>query len=131
MDLAKLEPGQIIAVEALSPTDAKCAAYRDSVGGATAMAHTAGRVPSMAIAAWALESVMSAVELPQGAVHIGQELEFMHSAHPGADLRCTTTVGQNTVRRGVRFLVIELKVTENGAPTLKGNATITIKEDSS
>ena len=83
----------------------------------------------MAIAAWALGSAMRSVELPHGAVHLSQALDFVRRVGPSADLRCTTVVAQNSVRRGVRFLIVEVTVAGRGDEVMRGSATITIKED--
>lgn len=128
MDLSTLEPGQTLTVESLDITEAAIASYRAAVGGATAAPAVDGAAPPMAVAAWALGSAMRSVELPQGAVHISQTLDFVRSARPGADLRCTTMVGQNSVRRGVRFLVVEVSVADGADEAMRGSATITIKE---
>ena len=123
MDLATLEPGRTLAVEPIRFDAGDVAAYREAVG---APADASGHAPPMAIAAWAMRSAMRAVELPAGAVHISQELEFSRAVPDEADLQCTTVVARNGVRRGVRFLVIEFTVGDGDGTALRGSATISI-----
>ena len=123
MDLATLEPGQTLAVEPLRFAADDVAAYRQAVGATPGPAYYA---PPMAVAAWAMGSAMRAVELPAGAVHISQELRFLEALPEDAELQCTTTVAQNSVRRGVRFLVIEFAVDGREQQVLWGTATISI-----
>ena len=129
MDLSTLQPGQTLTVEPIEVSEGGICAYRDAVGGATAAPNAAGAAPAMALAAWALGSAMRAVELPEGAIHISQELDFARSVRPEDDLRCTTVVAQNSVRRSVRFLVIAVSVARGTEEMLRGSATITIKEE--
>ncbi len=107
----------------------RAALYRDAVGDRSALYDEAGVAPAMAVAALAMESAMRAVELPSGAIHVSQQLAFMQPLALERPTTCTTTMSQNSVRRGVRFLVLQFEVASDGsAPVMTGSATITIKE---
>lgn len=129
MDFDAIQPGTTLAREPLTISRERAALYRDAVGDRSALYDEAGVAPAMAVAALAMDSAMRAVELPSGAIHVSQQLAFMQPLALERPTTCTTTMSQNSVRRGVRFLVLQFEVaSDGGAPVMTGSATITIKE---
>jgi len=82
--------------------------------------------PPLAVAALALRAILEQAELPAGALHAGQEVEFRHPIPVGASLRSRARVAQRSEMRGAIVSVIEFEVEEEGAPTpaVVGRATV-------
>ena len=124
MDLSTLEPGQRLFSRSMSISADDAASYRAAVGDETPTdEHT---VPPMAVAAMVMEVAMRAVELPAGAVHTAQELEFTRPVEEGATLACSATVVSNSVRRGTRFLVLEMLGVDGDETAVRARTTIAI-----
>lgn len=84
-------------------------------------------VPPMAIAALSLRGVVQDLEIPGGTLHAGQELEFRGAVGVGAELDCSATLAQNSVRGDWRFLMVELVVMDGaGLVVMIGKSTIII-----
>jgi len=83
-------------------------------------------VPPLAVAALALRTILEQVELPAGALHAGQEVEFRHPVPVGASLRTRARVAQRSEMRGAVVSVIEFEVREDGSatPAVVGRATV-------
>ena len=109
---------------AVSAADA--AAYRSAVGDDAAPAAEEHLVPPMALAAMVMGAAMDAVELPAGAVHTAQELEFARPVEEGAALTCSATVVANSVRRGTRFIVLEMLGVDGAETAFAARTTIAI-----
>ena len=105
-------------------------AYQTAVGEVMAPYHKAQVVPPMAVAALAMGTAMRSLTLPAGAVHTAQELSFIRPVSPGVPMRCSTVVAQNSVRRDLRFLVLQLSVTHEGQVVLEGRASLAVAEKS-
>ena len=104
-------------------------AYRAAVGDGNALYDARAVAPAMAVAALAMGAAMRAVELPGGAVHLSQEAAFLRAVPEEAPLDVTVVVAQNSVRRGVRFLTLEVSAECEGAPALRSSALISVKEE--
>jgi acyl dehydratase len=83
-------------------------------------------VPPLAVAALALRAVLQQVELPAGALHASQELEFRHPVPVGVALHSWARVAQRSEMRGAVVSVIEFEVEEEGSPgpAVVGRATV-------
>ena len=124
MDLSTLEPGQQLFSRSMSVSADDAASYRAAVGDETPSDEHA--VPPMAVAAMVMGAAMQTVELPAGAVHTAQELEFARPVEEGATLVCSATVVSNSVRRGTRFLVLELLGVDGDETAVSARTTIAI-----
>ena len=127
-DLSQLKPGQSLLDERIVISAAAAEAYRTAIEDDTALYADERLVPPMAVAALVMGAAMRAVELPAGAVHTGQELEFAAPISEGAELSCSATVAQNSVRRGTRFLVLEIRGEQEGELAVAGRVTIAVAE---
>ena len=125
LDLSTLEPGQRLFSRSMAVSAADAASYRAAVGD-DAPASEKGLVPPMAVAAMVMGAAMEAVELPAGAVHTAQELEFGRPVVEGAALACSATVVSNSVRRGTRFIVLEMRGVDGADTALTARSTIAI-----
>ncbi len=129
MDFSSLGPGAIVIDEELTVSQEAADVYLLAVGDAEALYAEHQVTPPMAIAALAMAAAMRAVELPPGAVHTGQELTFVRPVMPSTQFHCSARVGQNSVRRGTRFLTLQIQVTADGHSTVVGQASIAIPEE--
>ena len=86
--------------------------------------------PPMAVAALGLRGVVNDLQIPGGALHAGQELQFLGNVEVGETLECNAVLAQNFVRGGWRFLVVELDVkTAGGHRVMSGKSTIMVPEN--
>ena len=83
-------------------------------------------VPPLAMAALALRAILEQVELPAGALHAGQEVEFRPPVPVGASLHARARVAQRSEMRGAVVSVMEFEVDEEGSsgPAVVGRATV-------
>ena len=128
MDLNTLEPGHALVDREIVVTAAMADAYISAVGDECALYAEEGLVPPMAVAALVMAEAMDAVSLPAGAVHTGQELTFSRPVAMGAAVRCSATVAANSVRRGTRFLTLDLRGALGGEAAVEGRAALAVPE---
>jgi len=84
-------------------------------------------VPPMAVAALAFRSLLEAVELPPGALHVGQELAFLAPVRAGARLTARARVASSGQRAGWSLLAFDLQVqAEGGRTVLTARTTATV-----
>ena len=126
MELATLEPGHSLFDVKMTITEDQVQAYLDAVEDDDDIYRAEGLAPPMAVAALVMAAAMRAVELPAGAVHTGQELDFVAPVRLGAELDCGATVAQNSVRRGTRFLVLQITGGTGSQPAMSGRVSIAI-----
>lgn len=131
IDYSTLQPGQRLSHELLTLDADSIAAYVDAVSDSSRPASADGTplAPPMAIAALALSAVINALQIPGGTIHAGQELEFGKAMPVGATLACNATLAQNSMRRGWRFLVVNLTAADDGGnAVMSGKSTIMLPE---
>ena len=128
MDLNTLEPGHALVDREIVITSAMAGAYTQAVGDGNRLYADEGLVPPMAVAALVMAEAMDAVSLPAGTVHTGQELTFSHPVAMGATVRCSATVAVNSVRRGTRFLTLDLRGALDGEAAVEGRAALAVPE---
>lgn len=99
-------------------------AYLDATGEPTE--RWDGVAPPLAVGAWALGALMEHIPLPGGALHAGQEFEFLRALTPGEPLEASVTVAQRSERRGTVLLAlaIELRNAGDGEVVLRGRSTV-------
>ena len=129
MDLSTLEPGQRLFSRSMTVSADDAASYRSAVGDDAPPTDGEQVVPAMAVAAMMMGAAMAAVELPAGAVHTAQELEFARPVEEGAPLTCSATVAANSVRRGTRFIVLEMRGVDGTEMAFAARTTIAIATD--
>ena len=126
MNLATLEPGQLLFDLKMTITEDQVRAYLDAVEDNDDVYREEGLAPPMAVAALVMGAAMRVVDLPAGAVHTGQELDFVAPVRFGAELGCGASVAQNSVRRGTRFLVLQITGAVGSQPAMSGRVSIAI-----
>lgn len=131
IDYSSLQPGQRLSHQLLTLDADSIAAYVDAVSDSSrpTSADGAPLAPPMAIAVLALSAVINALQIPGGAIHAGQELDFRKAMPVGATLVCTATLARNSMRRGWRFLVVNLAAADgDGNAVMSGKSTIMLPE---
>ena len=129
MELNTLEPGHRLVDREIVVTEEMAGAYVRAVGDDCALYAEEGLVPPMAVATLVMAEAMDAVSLPAGTVHTGQELTFSHAVAMGSAVRCSATVAANSVRRGTRFLTLDLRGELDGEAAVEGRAALAIPEE--
>ncbi len=127
VDYASLTPGSQLASDKLSLDDETVARYVDAIGDETPLASDDDPplAPAMAVAALSFRGVIRALDLPGGSLHLAQELEFARPVAVGETLECRAQVLQNSVRRGMRVIVVSLEATDaQGRAALSGKSTV-------
>ena len=131
MDLPILEPGRTLLHAPLTISPQEIDAYLSAVDDDADVYRAEHLAPPMAVAALVMASAMRAVGLPAGAVHTGQELDFaapVALGPDGATLDCLASVAQNSVRRGTRFLVLEITADVQGRRAVTGRISLAVAE---
>ena len=83
--------------------------------------------PPMLLAALAVRAAITELKIPGGTLHIAQEVEFYGPFRIGKTILCSATLLQNSLRGGMRILVIGLSIEDNeGANLMSGKSTITV-----
>lgn len=82
-------------------------------------------VPAIAVAALAIRSLLEGMELPAGALHVGQELEYRRALKVGESLAAKAQVASVGERGGWSLAAFEITVEdEAGRPVLIGRSTL-------
>lgn len=99
--------------------------YVEAVGDTT-IEHHPGSVPPMAIATLAIGALLKSAGLPEGAVHVAQELSFARSVSVGEALTASARVLSRGERQGWVLMGVNLTVTDHdGRSVMDGRATLT------
>ena len=81
--------------------------------------------PPMAVATQAIRILLSEMPLPPGALHGGQDLEFLRPVGRGEQLSLQARVANNSSRRGLTVIAVDLVVEDkSGATVMRGRSTI-------
>ena len=84
-------------------------------------------VPAMAVAALSFRGVLDGLQLPGGTIHAGQEFKFLKAVAIGDSLGCSAKLLQNSVRRGLRLMVVGIEVNDSqGQKIMEGKSIITV-----
>jgi len=90
----------------------------------------AGAVPPMALAARAIGALLESAGLPDGTVHVAQDLTFHRLVNPGETLTATARILSRGERQGWVLLGVALTVSDREASVMDGRATLTFPADS-
>lgn len=84
-------------------------------------------VPPMAIAAHAMTAMTGLFKMPDGAIHIAEELEFHKTVLAGDTLTSHAKVGRKLSRGKFQMMVIEFSTTnENDEQVISGKTSIVL-----
>lgn len=123
--LAAFEKGHQFAPVPLDLSDEWISTYVDAVED-EAIGALAPAVPPMALATLGVSTLLDSAGLPDGAVHVAQELQFHRAAMIGERLSASAKVLSRGERAGWVLMGIELAVSdESSGSVMSGRATIT------
>jgi acyl dehydratase len=84
-------------------------------------------VPPMALAALAIRSLLEQARLPQGTIHVAQELTFFRAVRSDESLSARAQVASRGERQGWVLMGIDLSVEDaERSPVMAGRATLTM-----
>lgn len=126
MDIANIEPGTKLFDRTMTLTDGAVDAYVAAVEDGNAVYGSEHVAPPMAVAALVMAQALEAIELTPGTVHTSQELEFCAPVPIGCEVHCAATVSQNSVRRGTRFVGLEIVGETEGVRAVVGKVSLAI-----
>ena len=90
-----------------------------------------GLVPTVALAARALGSLLERLELPPGAIHSLQEIDTLRPVAIGQTINGTATVGSPRRRGGMEFIAAGFSLKDgDGREVLEGRSTVLVVEPS-
>ena len=67
-------------------------------------------IPPLAIAAYAMKSMIDSLALPPGSIHASQEFEFIRPVSIGTSITCNARVDRKIARSRMNMLVLEIAV---------------------
>jgi hypothetical protein len=122
VSLGDLPKGHEFTATTFELTPEWVAEYRAAVEDQTG----ASAIPLLALATVCLRELLQQTSLPEGAIHVGQELNFSLSGEPIATGVARARIASRGERQGWVLMGIEMTVEkEGGAPMMAGRATIT------
>ena len=84
-------------------------------------------IPPLAIAAYAMKSMIQSITLPPGSIHASQEFEFLQPVPIGAQISCRAKVVRKLARSSMNMLVLEVNVfNEKDEKVQSGKTTIVL-----
>ncbi len=122
IDFHALRRGDRLPAIAFTVTSADVGAYLDATG---EDAHTwSVHVPPLALGAYILAGLMEEMPLPPGALHAGQEFEFLDLVAQGEPLEADLTVAQQSMRQGSNIVVFASELRARGRSVLRGRTSV-------
>jgi len=126
VSLAALPKGHAFAETRFELTREWVAAYVDAVEDETISLLVEQACPPLSLAALSIRALLDQAGLPDGAIHVSQELSLSHAAWVGDALVARARIASRGERAGWVLMGVELEV-ENKAGTvlITGRASIT------
>jgi hypothetical protein len=122
VSLADLPKGHEFAETRFELSRGWAAEYRAAVEDQTNSAN----LPPLALATFSIRALLDQAALPEGAIHVSQELSFLNRAEMGGVAVARARVASRGERQGWVLMSIEITVDANsGAQMMSGRATIT------
>ncbi|MAX04306.1 MAG: hypothetical protein CL883_03175 [Dehalococcoidia bacterium] len=126
MNYSELKPDQIISTQQFSLDRPFIDDYLKSTSESTDGIDT-NFAPPMSLGALAVRAAITDLEIPGGTLHLTQEVEFFGPFPIGETISCSAKLLQNSVRAGMRILVIGLLIKNSaGLQLMSGKSTITV-----
>lgn len=103
----------------LDPT--MVAIYRRATGEDNPLYQNTNLVPPMAAMALAMAALSQSISLPEGAIHVSQELDFLHSVNTNDTLTSMAKVTKRLKSSKFHLLTIEMQLhNQDGIEVLSG-----------
>lgn len=129
--LAGFAKGHEFAPVPFELTEGLVGGYTEAVEDAAIAAHF-GVVPPMALAALSVRALLESADLPEGAVHVAQELAFKRAVNTRDSVSARAKIVSRGERAGWVLLGIDLAVDDSqGHLVMSGRATITFPAEAS
>jgi hypothetical protein len=122
--LTDLSAGHEFEPVRFSLENARVRAYLDAAGDQLDLYDRLGVVPPLAIAAFALGALLEEVTLPEGTLHISENLVFSKAVPIGASVDCRARLAQRSVRAGMVVSVLETEILFEDQLALTARATV-------
>ncbi len=89
-----------------------------------------GLAPPLAVAARALGALLDVIELPEGSLHTGQEVELKTGVPVPSTLELAGRLARRSMRAGLMIVVLEFQVSlmDQNAPVLAGKTTLMLQQ---
>ena len=81
-------------------------------------------VPPLALGAFALGELLRRMPLPPGALHTGQEFDFLAAVAPGTPLEAHVTIAQRSERQAAVIIVFAIELRASGNVVARGRSTL-------
>ena len=81
-------------------------------------------VPPLALGALVFGALLEYMPLPDGAVHVSQEFDFLHAVTPGEPTEARITAAQRSERAGSIVVIFAIEVHAGGRLVMDGRATV-------
>lgn len=126
--LSDLPKGHQLSTTTFELTTADVERYLAAVDDANTIYAERGLAPPLAVAARALGTLLEVVALPDGTLHVGQDMEVYLGVPIGVALTLTAAIAQRYERAGLILSVIAFEVTPRGsdAAAITGRTTVAI-----
>lgn len=118
-----LRRGDVLAPFYLRVTPEQALAYLASTGEAPEA--WGDIVPPLALGALTLGGLMEAIPLPPGAVHGGQEFEFVGLVRHDEEIEAQLSIAQQSERHGANIVVFASELRCGGNVVVRGRSTVT------
>lgn len=122
--LTDLTAGHEFEVVSFSLDKERVSAYLAATGDQPDFYEAGVVTPPLAIAAFALGALLEEVTLPEGTLHISENLSFSAPVPLGAAVECRTRLAQRSVRAGMVVSVLETEIVHDGRLALTARATV-------
>ena len=124
VEYSQLEAGYEFSPASYKLDPATVAAYCQAVEETSSLYQDTGLVPPMAIAAFAMATLSEGLSLPSGAIHVSQEIEFIHTVSIGDTITCHSRVSRRQNRGKFHLLAIDLNVfNQDGRAVMAGKTS--------
>lgn len=132
MDYSSLKIGGQISTESIHLDEKTVETFRNAVADQSLVSIDRDEkaiVPPMAAAALSFRGAIKALKIPGGTLHLSQEIKFYQTINVGDQIQCDATIIRNSLRKGLRFIQIEICVSDQAKEKLLvGKSTITIPD---
>jgi hypothetical protein len=122
--LTDLQAGHEFAPVTFSLENDRVRAYLAATGDDLALYEQRDVTPPLAIAAFALGALLGEVTLPEGTLHISENLSYSRPVPLGGEVDCKARLAQRSVRAGMVVSVLETEIFFDNALALTARATV-------
>jgi hypothetical protein len=89
--------------------------YLEAVGESHDLYTKENLVPPMAVTAFAMSALSGAVKMPDGTIHVSQELDFLQPVMVGDTITCHSKVSRKVDRGGLHLMNTDISVVNQRA----------------